>query len=213
MEGIGEVAKEHPGVKLNVVESVNAKLPSGPAFVHGKIGQNTDPLSKIHDFDRNLRNGIGDKADIAFFKLCYIDINRETDVQSLFNEYKATMAKLARDYPKTKFVHVTTPVRVTPITWKTQVKGLLGKPNLSLEDNLRRQDYNELMRKEYEGKAPFFDLAAAESAFEDGKAYYRQKGSRAVSCLIPEYASDGSHLNERGRKVVAERLLGCLSHL
>ncbi len=48
------------------------------------LGQNTVPQSKIDDFVKYIQNGIGAEADIAFFKFCYIDFAKETDIKKLF---------------------------------------------------------------------------------------------------------------------------------
>ena len=69
------------------------------------------------------------------------------------------------------------------------------------------------MRKEYEGKAAFFDLARIESTFRDGRRASYSRDGRTYDCLVPEYTYDGGHLNDLGRKILAEQLLIFLANL
>jgi hypothetical protein len=213
MDGIKDLAKDHPDVKLNIVETNKPQALDHPAFIHTKIGKNEHPDLKIADFIRDIKNGIGNKADIAFFKFCYIDVNQNSDVDKLFNEYKTTMAQLEKEYPKTQFVHVTMPLCVVSAGWKSKVKALLGKSNPNLETNYLRMKYNDLLRKQYQGKEPIFDLAQAEATQENGQMDTVSKNGDAVPCLVPEYSFDGNHLNEIGRKQVARRLVEVLAKL
>jgi hypothetical protein len=213
MDGIKDLAKDHPGVKINIVETNKPEALDHPAFIHAKIGENEHPDLKIADFIRDMENGIGNKADVAFFKFCYLDVNENTDVDKLFNDYKTTMAGLEKQYPTTRFIHVTMPLRVVSTGWKSKVKALLGKTNPNWGTNALRMRYNDLLRKEYAGKEPIFDLAQAESTEENGQVNTVIKGGKAVPCLVPEYSFDGNHLNEIGRKRAATQLVKLLAKL
>jgi len=73
--------------------------------------------------------------------------------------------------------------------------------------------FNDFMRRAYAGREPLFDLAALESTRPDGtreSIHFRGSSSYA---LVPAYSSDGSHLNETGRRWVAESLLVFLARL
>ncbi len=89
----------------------------------------------------------------------------------------------------------------------------LGKAPGGYADNIRREQFNELMRREYTGREPIFDLAAVESTAPDGaRQTFEFQGQRGLA-LFPPYASDGRHLGEAGRRRVAEELLVLLASL
>ena len=64
-----------------------------------------------------------------------------------------------------------------------------------------------MLRKQYDGKEPLFDLAKIESTLTDGMRLSYKKDGKSIFALIPDYTHDGGHLNEYGRKIVAEQLL------
>lgn len=214
IDGIKDLMKENPQIKLNIVDTNNPADFDRPLFAHSRVGKNVDPKSKTDSFAEFIRNGIGDKVDIAFFKFCYVDIDKGTDLKGLFQDYKTRMAQLEKDYPNVNFIHVTVPLRVTKTSWKTWVKEVTGRGDLyEYAGNIERNEYNDLLRKEYEGKEPFFDLARIESTYPDGtRSTFSIRGKTYFS-LVPKYTKDGGHLNEQGRKVVAEQLLILFAHL
>ena len=213
VEGVGDVLKQYPAIAMNVTESTEPGVFDAPVLAHTTLGRNSDPESKIMEFAERVRGGVGDRADIAMFKFCYVDIDRAADPSRVFATYKQTMAKLTAAYPKTRFVHVTVPLKATSSGWKTYVKNVLGKPHPFVADNLRREEFNSMMRKEYAGQHPFFDLAAVESTRTDGSASFDKSDGQQVPSLANEYTYDSGHLNERGRKLVAEQLLVTLASL
>ena len=213
MAGIEDVLKENTKLGLSIVETNNPADFTRPLFAHSRVGKNYEPLSKIRSFATFMDNGLGDKVDMAFFKFCNVDINRKTDAKGLFDEYAKTMAALKGKYPKTIFVHVTSPVRIVQTGIKVPLKKLLGKPIDGYEDNAKRGDYSELIRRAYAGKEPLFDLAMIESTMPDGTRATFTKDGKVCAYLVPEYTKDGGHLNEKGRKIVAEQLLIFLANL
>jgi hypothetical protein len=160
-----------------------------------------------------MENGLGEKADIGFFKLCFVDIYAATDVQKVFGEYRSSMAELRKNNPKVTFVHVTTPLTIVQSGWKAFVKKIIWRSIDGYQDNIQREAFNELLRKEYKGNEPIFDLAMIESTLPDGRRAMFTKDGKAYPCLVPEYTNDGGHLNEKGRKIVAEQLLIFLASL
>ena len=80
------------------------------ALEHAFIGENGEPLLKIHDFDAKLRPGVGASVDVAMMKFCYVDIDRNTNVDESFAAYRSTMADLQRDFPNVTFVYTTVPL-------------------------------------------------------------------------------------------------------
>jgi len=213
MAGVEDVLKENSRLMLSVVETCNPADFNRSLFAHSRVGKNHEPLSKIKGFATLMENGLGEKSDIAFFKFCNVDINSKTDVKALFNEYSKALASLKAKYPKAVFVHMTSPVRIVQTGIKVPLKKLLGKPIDGYDDNAKREEYNELMRKAYAVKEPLFDLAMIESTLPDGSRTTFTKEGREYAYLAPEYTKDGGHLNEKGRKIVGEQLLIFLASL
>lgn len=183
-----------------------------PALLHTTVGENYNPVSKIQAFDQLIRNGLGNQVDVAFFKFCYVDFDQNTDVQQLFETYKQTMADLARSYPETQFVHVTVPLMAQGKGVKFFVKNLMGREDPATA-NLQRHRFNELLRQAYAGKEPMFDLAQFEATYAGDKTCTMTIQNQTVPCLYAGYTDDGGHLNEPGRKFVAEHLLLFLTTL
>ena len=90
---------------------------------------------------------------------------------------------------------------------------LLGGHIGGYAGNIKRNEFNDLVRKEYTGKEPVFDLAMVESTYSNGSRNRFKADGNAYSALVPEYSHDGRHLNETGRKKVAEQLLIFLANL
>lgn len=176
IEGMKDLMTENPQIRLNIIETSSPSDFKGPLFAHSRVGKNRDPKSKIDAFVNFMENGIGNKADNAFLKLCFVDVTTGTDVQKVFNHYKNTLSKLKKDYPETILIHVTVPLtsKQTGIKgWirsaKNAVKKIIGRPFSDYHENIERNQYNELLRKEYQGRGPIFDLALIESTFPNGK--------------------------------------------
>ena len=212
IEGLGDVLRERGGKGFAFVEGRQAPPASAPVFLHATIGENGESLAKIRDFESVIR-GLAEGVDIAFMKLCYADLWMDTDVPLIFATYKDTLARLKADRPKTIFVHWTVPLVAREGGLKNSVKRLLGRPVQGYEDNLNRERLNDLLRAEYLGKEPLFDLALFESARPDGlRRGFPVKGKTCYA-LEPGYTDDGGHLNEKGRSFVAEQLLVLLAGL
>ena len=203
IDGILDLMKNYPSVSLNITEVRNGL--ATPGFAHFKIGKNEDPNSKIEDFIF-FANSV-DSADIAFFKLCYIDVTEKTDIESLFNTYTKTMADLYKKFKKTKFIHFTLPLRKVQSGPKAFIKKMFGMKIAEYENNIRRNEYNDMLRKEYGQTGDLFDLAAIESTNVNGeKEQFTSKG-KSYQALVPAYTYDIGHLNELGRQIVASELL------
>jgi len=213
ISGIKDLMEENPKIRLTILETNNPADFARPIFGHSKVGENKDPKSKIDEFARLMDERLGNNTDIAFFKFCYIDIIAGTDVGTLFSDYKNTMLRLRNTFPKTTFVHVTVPVRIVQTGVRVWIKKVIGRPIGGYDDNIKRNQFNELLRKEYNGKEPIFDLAKIESTSPDGTRSAFSKDGETYYSLISEYTQDGGHLNEKGRRTVAEQLLILLANL
>jgi hypothetical protein len=207
MAGVEDLVKATPGIPLRVVELRGPSLPAGPVFAHEKIGENGKPSLKTDVFASLLEKEFKGNLDIALHKYCFVDIDGSTDVDRLFAHYKETLARLRAESPTVTFVHVTTPLTTVQSGLRAAVKRLIGRVPDHYEDNIKRQRYNELMRHEYAGHEPLFDLARIESTRPDGSRETISLGDQSAFALVPEYASDGAHLNAEGRRRVAEQLL------
>lgn len=214
LEGIKDVMGERNNIKLNIVQISSATDIKSPMLGHSRIGKNVDPQSKIEEFATLMFAGIGGDTDIAFFKFCFVDITAKTDIEKLFKVYRDTMDNLRKQYPKTTIIHVTVPLTVSKTSLKTRLKKLFGKKEFwEYDDNVRRAEFNDHLRKEFQGKQPLFDLAQIESTQPDGSRSSFTKGGGTYESLVPEYTIDGGHLNQKGRRVIAEALLVFLANL
>lgn len=213
IDGINDLSIER-GKKLNIIELKKIFPLTEPGFYHSRVGSNVDPISKIDDFARQMDAGIGNTADISFFKFCFVDINPDTDINKVFEHYKETMASLKTKYPRTKFVHFTVPLSTTLTTWRTKLKVMLKKKVIwEYDSNIRKNEYNDLVRQYYSGKEPIFDIAYYESLYPDQSRSSFSINDKTYFDLAPEYTYDDGHLNEKGRKWVAEHLLDFLADI
>jgi hypothetical protein len=93
----------------------------------------------------------------------------------------------------------------------SMIKRNLGLSVWGIQDNIMREVYNQMIRKEYSGKEPVFDLALFESISLDGtRITYELKGKKYFT-LVSYYTDDGGHLNKAGKKHIAEQFLIFLS--
>jgi hypothetical protein len=213
IDGMIGIMKDHPDIQLIIKEQDAPSLSSVPCFIHFKIGTNGDPISKIDDFAEYIKGRIGSRTDIALFKFCYLDITVETDIQTVFNHYKSSMAELKQEYPRIQFVHMTVPLKTVQGGVKAVVKRLLGRQIGGYEDNIARNKFNAMMIKEYSGNEPLFDIAGVESLSAGSTPVLFKSNDVSYFSLSPEYTNDGGHLNETGKKVVAGELLVFLADL
>lgn len=212
--GIEQILKENPNIKLNIIKTTSADDLKGPALAHDWIGANRDPRSKIVAFERVMKGGIGDKVDIAFMKMCYVDITSSTNVDDIFHTYKQKMAQLESQFSNTEFVHMTVPLTAKPEgmqsvkqAGKNAIKKILGKQVFDYTDNINRGKFNKLLKAEYEGKALIFDLALIESIGRDRNISSFINEGEQIPTLANEYTDDGGHLNAEGSRLIAEQLL------
>lgn len=209
MQGVTELVAADPRLGLAIAEG--APPESGAAFTHALVGKNGDPGLKTSEFARVLEDGAGARVDIAFHKYCYADVFDTTDAERVFANYRDTMARLKQEYPNVVFVHVTAPLTRVQAGPVATLKKLLGKAPGRYPSNIVRERYNQLLRAEYAGREPVFDLAAVESTRPDGSRETIALGSRKGFALYPGWTDDGSHLNAAGRRRAAEALLAVLA--
>lgn len=211
MEGVRELA-EREKVPLRIVFGAPPLPATGPAFVHGALPENGAPLRKLESFTDKLGPRTDADPEIALMKFCYVDFGADTDAKALLARYQATITELRGLHPRTAFVHVTAPLtRVPPEAGaRAFAKRLLGRVPREVLENARRAEYNELLRAAYPGDA-FFDLAAVESTYPDGRRETFELDGRPIPALVPAYTDDGGHLNVDGRARAARALLAVLA--
>jgi len=152
----------------------------------------------------------GDSLDVAILKFCYADIERDTDESQVFEYYKETISRLKQEHPKTVFVHVTIPLTVRNAAWRRWAKTLIGREEASDITALKRNNFNDAMRKAYAAE-PIFDLAAVESTFPTGGRRSFSFAGQEVYELAEEYTSDGGHLNQMGSRLAAKEFVKTLA--
>ncbi|ACG74094.1 conserved hypothetical protein [Anaeromyxobacter sp. K] len=210
IQGLQDLAAQQ-GVPLRIVEARAPGVGAG-TFAHEAVAENGDPMRKLRSFSAALApGGEGAGAEVALLKFCYVDIHADTDVASLFAAYRKTIAELQAVSPATTFVHVTAPLQTVEGGVRGWAKELLGKPRWGTQHNARREEFNALMRREYGGKAPLFDLARVESTRPDGSAETSAWQGGAVPSLVPAYTDDGGHLNAEGRARAARALASVIA--
>lgn len=200
LDGIKSLDKDG---KISIISTREAAQITNPAIYHAHIGQNGSPQKKIDDFSALINSGIGDKIDLAIMKFCYIDFNKNTDTQSVFESYSNTISQLQIKYPNVKFVHTTVPLISNNMTAKDWIKKALGRSQKNDSDNIARNKYNKLVRSIYGGKEPILDLAEMESTYPDGKKRLFTAGNEQYEAMVPEYTDDGGHLNAIGKKHIS----------
>ncbi len=211
IDGLNEIAAANPAARLQIVDLDTAGGKPGPCLAHFPVGTNRQPDAKIASFVERVARS-GNSVDVAFFKFCYVDAGANTDVEGLFSRYRNAIAETRKQFPGVAVVHVTMPLTSIDSGWRGILKRIRGRAT-GEEDNAARTRFNTLMRKEYGGREPLFDLAAAESTAPDGSRIQGQSKGVAYEALCPRYTDDGGHLNRLGRDRCASALLQTLAQV
>ncbi len=211
LEGVARLSASQGGA-LRVTD-VRGPGPLPLGLAHAPVGENGAPRTKLEAFAALLARVEGPAPDVALVKLCWADFSADTDVDALFEVYRATLADLARRHPRTTFVHVTVPLTTVQGGARALVKGALGKPPWGLAENARREAFNARLRAEYGGRAPLFDLARLEATAPDGSVTRAEWRGAATLALAPAYTDDGGHLVPAAQDRIARALLATLAAL
>lgn len=207
LEGLAALAREE-GVPLPI-EPLGSGAAARPGVVHALVGRNEDPLGKVRAFEALLAGGAG-HADLALMKLCYVDFNPSTDVAALFDAYRRSHEALQKAHPGLVLVHVTAPLSTVQGGVKGWLKGALGRAPAGAREDVKRHQFNELLRRTWSGREPIFDLAAVEAGAGPSACSFELDGQR-WPCLQPALTDDGGHLNAEGRKRAARALVETLA--
>ncbi len=208
LDGLKQLQQAEPRLqKLNLIEWQGKEMPTAPGIYHAPNGKNGAPDTKCEAFLQTLQtNQLGQAFDIAFFKFCYVDFSADSDVPAIFKNYVQTIDQVQQTFPNLKIMHVTTPLTVHAWGLKGSLRRLL-KPDL---DNVKRHEFNTLLRQKYQAQGLVFDLAQAEATLPDGTQATFQYEGNTYSALAKIYSSDGGHLNELGQKMAAQAWLKTL---
>lgn len=209
LKGIEQLTAQD-GVKVAINKQRSAPTENG--ISHFNIGENGDPKSKINDFAAAINAGAAQGVDVAMMKLCYEDFNANTDAKQLAKDYIDSLESLAQRYPNTRFVAVTAPLMAVQTGPKAWIKRLIGKQPNGTVDNVRRGEFNTLLREQYLADNRLFDLAKFETQ-ATGTSCMAQVDGKNVEALCPEITSDGGHLNELGQRVLGTELVNFISTL
>ncbi len=209
-DGIQEVLAAHPGIGLRLVEARTMDSAAGPGLYHARIGANGAPDSKAEEFAAIVGAG---RPAVGALKYCYVDIDGDTDPDSLFARYQRHMAAVRERVPGLTVVHVTMPLTITGMGRSERLIRRIRGQATDLDLAAIRGRYNALLRQAYVGTEPVFDLARLESTRADGSRAYVVLGGDTVHVMADELTSDGGHLNAAGRRVAAEEFLALLAGL
>ena len=207
LQGIADLAAQER-VPLRIVRADRASDVPPASFGHTFVPENGAPLEKLKNFGAALGSA---SVDVALLKFCYVDIRADTDAKALFARYRETIADLRTTHPHTVFIHVTLPLTTEQTGWKALAKRVLGRAPYGTVENVRREEYNRLLREAYGGREPVFDLARVESTAPDGTPVRVEWQGVAVPALSPAYTGDGGHLNAEGRRRAARELIAVLA--
>jgi lysophospholipase L1-like esterase len=205
----------HQSVGVNLLEGLAQLAASERVPLHvadAFIAENGDPLRKLQSFEEAMAQQ-PKPVEVALMKFCYVDFTAETDASALFARYRATIDRLRAKYPGTTFVHVTAPLTDVQGGAKGLLKRLLGRAPYGTVENVRREQYNALLRASYRGREPIFDLARIESTAPDGRAVTTEWKGSVVPAMAPAFTDDGGHLNAAGKQRAARELISVFAAL
>ena len=202
----------HQSVGANILQGVKelSRAAGVPLFIKDElVAENGDPQRKLESFAKSL--GSGAHYDVALVKFCYVDIDAETDAAALFDRYRIAVNELRARNPRTVFVHATLPLTTVQTGPKAWAKRLLDRAPYGTVENVRREQYNRLLRATYAGREPIFDLARMEATAPDGKLVTVTWEGVTAPALAAEYTDDGGHLNALGRARAAREFIAVLA--
>lgn len=205
LDGVRDLAQK-AGVALRVeAVELGGEIPEGPGLFHARVGANLDPDSKIAAFSAALGAAGESGYDLAVLKFCYVDLDdesREQQPQALFARYLSGMGAIEKAHPRLKVLNSTMPLMAEPPGRKTRLKRLLGMSVETDAENVRRNEYNRLVRERYAGSS-LLDIARFEATDVDGRPVVFEHSGQSMEMLVPGFTSDGGHLNQAGQERVA----------
>ena len=207
--GVERVTQER-ALPLRVVQTREPATVTGPAFVHFLAGQNRDYASKNAAVLRLLESRTRAQRPLVLLKYCYLDLYSPADAPAMFEAYRDTIEAIQFGHPDATVVHATIPLTMVESAFNSVAKQLFGRPTRR-EAAIARHRYNELVRAEFKGTEPIFDLAKVQATQPDGMLAGFTAGGCVIETLAQHNTYDGGHLNPRCQRTAAEALLDVLS--
>jgi len=221
IDGIKMVYSENSSIKKPLFISIEQETNfDSTGFYHFHAGKNRDPILKIEHFKETLLKGDFENFDIAFLKLCYVDLNigNEAQINKIFETYQNAVKEITSKYPGLKLIHCTVPLRTRSnyskgklASIKRLISGVTGK-HINDADNRVKEIYNTKIRETFKND-PIFDIAEYESTTPDGKRIRFKNNQVEAFALDNYYTDDGGHLNTAGQKYLSTKLLILLTSL
>jgi hypothetical protein len=205
-----ERLREAHALSLRVVHTGNPVGVTGPAFVHFPVGYNRDYASKNAALLRLLDSRTRAERSIVVLNYCSVDINPPADPATMFAAYCDTVETIQFEHPDVSVVHATVPLTTVENAFKAGAKQVFGRPTRR-EAAIARHRYNELVRAEFKGTGPIFDVAKVEATQPDGMVAGFTASGCMIETLAPQNTYDGDHRNARCENAAAENLLDVLS--
>ncbi len=189
LDGVSVLAYQN-AVPLRIDE----KPFTGAGILHAWVGPDGSPLGKLRAFVALLEESRG--VQVAWVELSYADLNADTDPNALFIAFQSCHDALKIRFPQVRFLIATVGLTTVQRGLQGMLKNKTASGAFGELQNVKRHQFNQLLRARYGGSASlFFDLAAVTSSgcsFErDGKQW---------PCLLDGLTDDGGHLNALGRK-------------
>jgi hypothetical protein len=186
-------------IAIKKIEATSSSDIPGGGICDIEIGANTQPLQKLSNLRQFLlSNNNGRLFDLVGIKFCYVDITQKTDIHALLKEYAEVLKDIKERYPHITFVHFTVPLTAHYSSLKNRVKYFI----LGDQNNIKRTAYNALLCDAYKNEV-IIDIARIESSYPDGSRLKHAYFQSSHYSLLPEYTTDGGHLNELGKKIMA----------
>lgn len=212
LDGVRALASE-AGVQLRIEELAGASPAAGPGLFHANIGENGAPARKLEEFVAAVGTPDSVTYDLALLKFCYVDLDDdslERSPKALFDRYSAAVTRLVSRPGAPVLIHSTMPLTADPPGWKTTVKRWLGRETWTDAANIRRNEYNRLLRANF-GATETFDIARIEATHADGSVSAFESGGRKIETMAAEHTYDGGHLTDASARHVAAAFLHTLA--
>jgi hypothetical protein len=207
--GVQELATDY-ALPINMVQTREPENVAGPAFVSFLAGRHRDYASKNAAMLRLLESAARARNPVVLLKYCYGDVSSSREYTMLFDAYRDTVDTIQFEHPDVALVHTTIPLTTVESGLKARTKRYLGRATRR-EGAVARHRYNELLRAEFGGFEPIFDVAQVQATSADGTtAGFISEGIR-IETLAEDNTTDGIALNSASRRVAAEVLLDVLS--
>jgi hypothetical protein len=108
----------------------------------------------------SIDQGVGSKADAAALKFCYVDMTGETDIQQVI---RSIQKQKLRNFGNRIILILQSfilrnrlPYTPAKPVGKRGSRKVIGKKDIwEFSDNIKRNQYNDLLVNEYKGKDPY----------------------------------------------------------